>query len=115
MAQPPNEVNALLAQAEAASESKDYPQAENLYRNIISLRTTQSSADKSESMREMYNLSVVLLKQGKKLEAQAYLIELLPLLEARRVPDDETTRDFFRQQEEGARRLLASAKGVEIL
>ena len=100
---------ATLNMSELASERfmlRQYAGCENLYRKLKELYDKKGGVDSAWSM--MYNLSDVLVKQGKYEEAETILRKLLPLLQTR---EGTGLAQAFPQQEIGTLTLLMEAVG----
>lgn len=96
-------------EAEQASEKNDLNLAEESYQQLIEAQMTNGE-DPSHLLRDRYNYAGILLRQQKFGLAEAQLKVVLPALRNRTRPiDDEESVEHFRQQEEGAERLLIQA------
>ena len=99
----------LATMSELASERfmlRQYAECENLYRKLKELYDKKDGVDSAWSM--MYNLSNVLVKQGKSEEAEMILRKLPPLLQTR---EGTGLAQAFPQQEIGTLTLLMEAVG----
>jgi tetratricopeptide (TPR) repeat protein len=99
----------LAAMSGLASERfmlDQYAECEDLYRKLKELYDKKDAVDSAWSM--MYNLSNVLVKQGKYEEADTILRKLLPLLRTR---EGTGVAQAFPQQEIGTLTLLMVAAG----